>query len=111
MSDRQPIRSAKVLREVDTRQAAEREDVANGVAAQAVRTVDAARDFADSEEARNHLVVAVKHLVVEVDANAAHRVVHGHAGVAGPERSLVDLRQVARGLAHLVLPRQSRRRQ
>ena len=65
---------------------AERHDVRNGVAAQTVGSVNAARHFADSIETRDHFALRVDHLALHVDLDTAHRVMHGRhlaAGVPG----------------------------
>lgn len=57
--------------------AAEHHQIGHGIAAQAVFTVNAARDFPRSVEAGNDLAVLVEYLGLRVDADAAHRVVDG----------------------------------
>ena len=60
-------------------QSAKRKDIADGIAAETVRSVDAAGEFAYRMQPRNHLAIAVDHLRILVDDNAAHGVVHAHA--------------------------------
>ena len=89
-----------------TRDAAVREGVAQRVAAHAVRSVDAARHFARGVEPRNHLAVTVDHPGLDVDLDAAHRVVARHADRARIEGSLFDLvRKHARRTAEGILLR------
>ena len=82
----------------DTCQAPERENICDGITAQAVRTMNTAGHFADSMESGNNLTVSVNDLSVGIDHNTAHGVVNRHAGVTSPERSFLNLSQVVRFL-------------
>ena len=68
--------------------AAERDDVGLSVAAQAVATVHAARDFTRGEETRDGLAFLVEDLRLGVDLQTAHRVVNGGLNLDGPVGSL-----------------------
>ena len=52
--------------------------------------MDAARDFACGVEARNDLAFPVKGMGLDVGVDAAHRVMDRHAGVAGPEGTVLN---------------------
>ena len=56
---------------------AEDQKVGQGVAAEAIAAVDAARDLTCGVEARDHVAVLVEDLGLLVDAKTAHRVVDG----------------------------------
>ena len=83
----QTVRRSETLGSARTGGTAEDHDVADGVAAQTVGAVDAARRFAGGVETRNDLAVDVKHLSLGVDLQAAHRVVHGRDLLAGVPRA------------------------
>ena len=71
------------LGSVGSRDAAEDDDVGNGVAAEAVGAVDAARYLARCVEAGDDLTVDANNLCFGVDLDSAHGVVHGgHPGEA-----------------------------
>ena len=61
------------------------------VAADTVRTVDAARDFAGSVKTRHKVSLPVEHLRLDVARETAHRMVNGQPCVAGPERTVLEL--------------------
>ena len=69
---------------------AEDQKVGQGVAAEAVAAVDAARDLTCGVEARDHVAVLVEDLGLLVDAKTAHRVVDGRRDRHGVERRLHD---------------------
>ena len=75
------------LHDIGTCRAAERHDVGNGVAAQTVGAVNATRDFTGSVQTRNDLAVDVNDLSVDIDLDAAHRVVNGRHLLAGVPRT------------------------
>ena len=75
------------LDDVGPCRAAKSHDVGNGVAAQTVGTVDAAGDFTGSVQTRNDLAVDVNDLSVDIDLDAAHRVVNGRHLLAGVPRT------------------------
>lgn len=89
-----------------TRDATIGERVAEGIAAHAVRPVDAARHFACGVEAGNDLAVTVEDTGLDVDLDAAHRVVARHPDRTRIEGSLFDLvRKHARRTAERILLR------
>lgn len=60
-------------------------------AADTVRTVDAARDFAGSVKTRHDVSLPVEHLRLDVAREPAHRMVNRYPCVAGPERTVLEL--------------------
>ena len=81
---------------------AERQAVRNGIAAQSIGTVNAARHFAGSIKIRNDLTAAVNDFSRRVNHHTAHRMMHAHANISSPERRLFDREEIALVLAELV---------
>lgn len=61
------------------------------LAADTVRIVDTARDFAGSVKTRHNVSLPVEHLRLDVARETAHRMVNGHTCVAVPERTVLEL--------------------
>lgn len=74
-------------RRVRTCRTAKDHHVGNGIAAQAVRAMNAARDLTGGVETRNHLAVNADNLRLGVDFQAAHRVMHRRDFAAGIPRA------------------------
>ena len=84
------ISRKRLLHSVFTRNASEREDVGEGVAAHVVCAVDAARDLARGVEAGDDAAVSVEHFGPRGDGNAAERAVDAHGDLGAVEGASGD---------------------
>ena len=78
-------------RSVQTSDSADREDFCHGIAADAVRTVNAASDLTRRIEMRNRLAIAIDDFGLRRDGKTTHGVMHSHRETSGKERCLFDL--------------------
>ena len=84
------ISRKRLLHSIFTRNASEREDFGEGVAAHVVRAVDAARDLARGVEAGDDAAVSVEHFGPRGDGNAAERAVDAHGDLGAVEGASGD---------------------